>query len=62
MTISNSFLEREGWLFKDIRTNQQAVIDILSEYKIFDMPADANIERLIMKAGRVALLKMPLFG
>lgn len=67
--LINSFLSfitpRECEIIKQCMngemTHKQAIIDILSEYSIFDSPSPQNIETLIIKAAKVALIRLPWF-
>ena len=44
------------------QANAQPVLDILTEYKIFEQPTSENITRLCKKAANVALIRLPCFG
>ena len=42
--------------------NQQALMDIFSEYSIFQKPSYDNIESLLLKSAKIALLRLPCFS
>ena len=41
---------------------QQAVIDILSESKIFERPTQDNIKTLCLKAAKISLIRLPSYS
>ena len=43
-------------------SDAQPILDILTEYKIFERPTVGNINRLITKAVNVALIRLPSFA
>ncbi|XP_057311866.1 uncharacterized protein LOC130649582 isoform X2 [Hydractinia symbiolongicarpus] len=53
--------ENERALFEKF-SEVQPVLDILTEYKIFDSPNASNILDLCKKAANVALIRLPCFG
>lgn len=42
--------------------NQQSLIDILSEYSIFQLPTKDNVDELLAKAADISLIRLPCFA
>ena len=42
--------------------NVDAILNIFSEYAVFEKPTAANIRRLTIRVGKSALIKAPAFG
>lgn len=69
-SLISSFLNfisiRESQVVKSLSEGQsckiQPIIDILSEYGIFDQPSAGNINSLILKAAKSALIRLPCFS
>lgn len=48
---------------KKYATNDvQPIVDVLSEYKVFDKPTNANIKSLCIRAANIALIRLPNFS
>ena len=48
--------------FKESEIPTQAIMDIFSDYAIFSRPSKENIDQLIVKAGKIALIRNPCFS
>ena len=48
--------------FKESEIPTPAIMDIFSDYAIFSRPSKENIDQLIVKAGKIALIRNPCFS